>query len=364
MQSKKNIGIVLYPFGDNTKGLEQYICESVCAILREASDRLQFTVFVKGDPDISQLPDGTHIVHLPNVFWWKFYLFQWYRKCSTFIFFTESAPLFLWNKSIIVFLDAAYYYFGDSSYIARFKRRVRIWWRTCMFHASRHIVTISYASQNDLIEIFSVNAENISVIYPGFRLLNYIEAERILENKKPYFMYIGPIKERKNVEAIIEAFIQFRKITSLPHELWLVGRKSSDIYETKVNARISASEYKNAILFKTDVSDTELSDVYTHATALVFPSLLEGFGLPILEALSHKCMVITSSTTSTKEVVGEAGIIVDPHKTAEITDAMIRIAHNAYNRELFIKNATVQCAKFSWKHSGNEWNILLATINT
>ena len=346
MQSKKNIGIVLYPFGDSTKGLEQYIYESVYAILREASDSLQFTVFIKGDSDTSQLPDGTHIVHLPNVFWWKFYLFQWYRKCSTFIFFTESAPLFLWNKSIIVFLDAAYYYFGSQTLSARVERKILVWWRTRMMQSARHVVTISEASKRDLVKNFSVSSLQVSVIYPGFKV-DALQDIPVESPNTPFFMYVGPLKERKNVLRIVEAYIEFRRTTNFEHSLYLVGRQSSGAYASSVLKRIEESAYKDSIIFKTSVDDTELYKLYKTATALVFPSLLEGFGLQILEALSCKCMVITSSSTSTKEVVGEAGIIVDPHKIAEITDAMIRVAHNAYNRELFIKNATVQCAKFS-----------------
>jgi len=111
-----HIGIVLHPFGNSTKGLEQYIFETTNSILRESKDRVEFTVFVKGAPDTSSLPSGIRVVQLPNVFFWNLGLLSWYKTCDVFVFFTESAPIFLWKKSVIVFFDAAYYYFGSQSF--------------------------------------------------------------------------------------------------------------------------------------------------------------------------------------------------------------------------------------------------------
>ena len=354
-----HIGIVLHPFGDSAKGLEQYIYETTCAILREAESPITFTVFVKGKSDTSKLPLGIRVVNLPDVFYWHVYLISWYRACDTFLFFTESAPFFLWKKSVIVFLDSAYYYFGGETLIARIRRKFLIWWRASMMRRACHVVAISKASKRDLVEKFFVPKNQVTVIYPGFKSSHGMNGDTHVSPARPFFMYVGPMKERKNVLRIVESYIEFRRTSTFTHALYLVGRKSSGTYASKVQSLIEASEYKDAIILKTDVDDIGLYDFYKTTTALVYPSLLEGFGLPILEALSVGCMVITSSTTSTKEVVGEAGIIVDPHSVEAISDAMIRVAHGEYDRELFIKNATVQCAKFSWKKSGEEWNIQL-----
>ncbi len=177
-------------------------------------------------------------------------------------------------------------------------------------------------------------------------------------------MYIGPVKERKNVFRIVEAFNIFKEKTKAPHKLFLVGRKSKGEYEAKVSALIETSPYKDVIVFKTMVSDEVLPDVYKNAEALVFPSLLEGFGLPVLEALSLGCMVITSKSTSTKEALGDAGILVDPINSAEIAEAMMVVSNQAYNRDVFLRNASQQCTKFSWKKSGQGWKELLLGTQT
>lgn len=353
------VGIVLHPFGNSAKGLEQYIFESTRSLIESSKDPSSFTVFVKGNPDTTGLPEGVRIVTIPHVFYWQFYLMRHYTSCDVFVFFTESAPLFLWRKSVIVFFDAAYYHFGDTSFFARIQRSFLALWRGWMMRLSRHVVTISEASKNDLVKIFSVPKDHVSVIYPGFKSLYDDVVEKTEQNREPYFMYIGPIKERKNVLGIVNAFLLFKTDTGLPHTLFLVGRKSKGAYEEKVDACIEESEYKDAIIYKTNVSDADLGEVYRNATALVFPSLLEGFGLPVLEALSCNCMVITSSTTSTKEALGDAGMLVDPKSEHEIAVAMTRVAEGVYDRALFIENAKRQSTFFTWEKSGEAWNRVL-----
>ncbi len=353
------VGIVLHPFGNSAKGLEQYIFESTRSLIEASDNPASFTVFVKGNPDTSGLPEGVRVVHLPSVFYWQLYLLRYYFSCDVFVFFTESSPIFLWRKSIIVFFDAAYYYFGETSILSRVHRSFLVLWRSWMMRLSRHVVTISEASKNDLVEIFSVPKNQVSVIYPGFKSLETETIHTVDTNREQYFMYIGPVKERKNVLRIVAAFEIFKTDTGLPHKLFLVGRKSKGAYEEKVDARIEQSVYKNEIIYKTNVSDAELGDVYRNATALVFPSLLEGFGLPVLEALSSDCMVITSSTTSTKEALGNVGMLVDPKDEHAIATAMAQVARGEYDRALFVENAKKQAQFFTWEKSGNEWNSVL-----
>ena len=353
-----HVAIVLYPFGNASKGLEQSVFDSTISMLKENTHETRFTVFVKGSPDVSGLPEGTQVINLPNEFYWQWYLLRVYRQYDLFVFFTEAAPFFLWKKSLIIFYDAAYYYFGPTSFFARMERKILVWWRSWMMRASRHVVTISEASKRDLVNVFSIPSEHVSVIYLGFKSLVGGQKQLAHKETKPYFMYVGPLKERKNVFAIVEAFDLFRKMTGLPHELLLVGRKTKGEYEDRVYARIEASEYKESIIFKTGITDEDLGNLYTHAEALLFPSLLEGFGLPVLEALSLTCMVITSATTSTIEVLGDAGFAVDPKDISEIADAMAHVARHEYNRETFEKSAALQISKFSWEKTGQEWDVL------
>lgn len=355
-----HVGIVLHPFGNAAKGLEQYVYESSRSMIECGKD-VTFRVFVKGNPDTSKFGNGVTVVNLPDTIFWKFSLLKWSKRCDVFVFFTESAPIFLWKQSIIVFFDAAYYYFYEASMYAKIQRNILVWWRGHMMRTVRHVVTISEASKKDLVEKFFVPADHSTVIYPGFKSFNKSVGKKTEVPSEPYFIYVGPIKERKNVLGIIEAFDIFRKKSDLSFKLLLVGRKTEGNYEGKVYDRISASPFNNSIIFKNFVSDEMLMDLYVGANALIFPSLLEGFGLPVLEALSMRCVVITSKTTSTKEALGDAGFLVDPDNSEEIADAMSCVAGGDYNKEESIKRGHSQVAKFSWQKSGESWNLLFKT---
>lgn len=353
-----HIGIVLHPCGNSAKGLEQYVFESAYSMIAESPNTISFTVFLKGNPHVPELPKQARVVHVPDSPFWLLHLYKWRGTCNRFIFFTESAPLFLWRKSIVVFFDAAYVYFGGSSLRARLVRRVIMWWRGHMLRSAAHVVTISEASKKDLTDTFAVPARRVTVIYPGFKALDCTPGAAVDGGHLPFFMYVGPLKERKNVLRIVEAYDEFRRTSGHVHELYLVGRPGGGGYASLVQTRIRQSPYKDSIVQKVSVSDSELCGLYNTATALVFPSLLEGFGLPVLEALSQNCFVITASTTSTKEALGNAGILVDPESVPEISGAMVRVARGDIDREKFTKEAAYQCSQFSWVRSGKEWNEL------
>lgn len=357
-----HIGIVLHPCGNSAKGLEQYVFESAYSMIAESPNTISFTVFLKGNPHVPELPKQARVVHLPDSPFWLLHLYKWRGTCNRFIFFTESAPLFLWRKSIVVFFDAAYVYFGGSSLRAQLVRHVLMWWRGHMLRSAADVVTISEASKKDLTDTFAVPARRVTVIYPGFKALDCTPGAAVDGGHLPFFMYVGPMKERKNVLRIVEAYDEFRRTSGHVHALYLVGRPGGGAYASRVQARIEQSPYRDSIVQKVSVSDSELCGLYNTAAALVFPSLLEGFGLPVLEALSQNCFVITASTTSTKEALGNAGMLVDPESVHEIQEAMVVAAGEKYDRVEFFRKAAAQRAKFNWEKSGGEWRRFLESI--
>lgn len=359
-----HLGIVLHPFGTHERGLEQYIAETARAII--SSSDATCTLFVKGTPDTSIFPHTVKVVSLGQGMLWQWNLL-WHRKtCDRFLFFTESAPVFLWRKSIVVFLDAAFYYFGVTTMRVRIYRKMRMWWIRFMFLWVSQIVTISYASKRDIVSLFRISEDCIKVIYPGYRRMNTLVTTAEQNVCAPYFIYVGPFKERKNVARIVDAFIEWKqKNNTLPHMLYLVGRPTKSHYAQEIMYRISHAppEIRTSIVQIKDVTDTELATLYQGATALVFPSLLEGFGLPILEALSVGCPVITSATTSTREVVGIAGIVLNPRSVDDIVNAFHVFATDTERVRIYRKEAYLQAEKFSWKRSGIDWKVCIEVLD-
>ncbi|MBI2021369.1 glycosyltransferase family 4 protein [Candidatus Daviesbacteria bacterium] len=216
------------------------------------------------------------------------------------------------------------------------------------------LIAVSESTKADLVEKGGVKDRKIQVIYEGVdrdffklvksdRLRNSLKSFSI-ENKK-YFLFVGTIQPRKNLERIIKAFSAFTQISD-DYKLVLVGAKgwkADQIYKLPKELGI-----EDRVKFLGRVSNKYLPSLYSGALALVYLSLYEGFGLPILEAMSSNCPVITSNISSMPEVAGEAAILVNPADIEEITTAMSKIASDDRLRDNLIHKGQVQAKKFSW----------------
>ncbi len=229
------------------------------------------------------------------------------------------------------------------------------------------LIAVSKATKEDLIKKIQVPRNKIQTIYEGVnthlkktnsdtlnRVLKYYEIE-----KNSYFMFVGTIQPRKNLDRLIRAFASLRTDTSNPC-LVLAGSKgwlSDDIYDLPAKLGISDS-----VKFLGRVPDQDLAALYQAAKALVFPSLFEGFGLPILEAFANDCPVLTSNISSMPEVAGQAAVYVDPYSVADIAKGMKKIQDPKVHDKL-IKAGQEQLKKFSWEKAARETLELLEGLS-
>jgi len=159
----------------------------------------------------------------------------------------------------------------------------------------------------------------------------------------PYFLYVGNLEPRKNLERLIEAF---SRIPQKQHRLIVVGNR---LYRGgAAEAKARALGVRDRVEFMGYVPREDLPLLFSGATAFVYPSLLEGFGLPIVEAMACGAPVITSNNSAMKEVAADAALLVDPNKTAEITDALARMADDACLRQGLTARGLERAAQFSW----------------
>ncbi len=198
------------------------------------------------------------------------------------------------------------------------------------------IIAVSQATKKDLVNRIRLNPKKIEVIYEGYDREKFKGQNSKVKSKVDnYFLFVGTVQPRKNLERIIAA------VNQLGEKLLIVGGKgwmSDQIYQLA----------SDRVKFLGRVSDEELSKLYREAKALLFPSLFEGFGLPILEAQACGCPVITSNTSSLPEVAGKGAILVDPYEVEDITNAMINIMDQSLRVKL-IKNGFDNVKKFSWE---------------
>jgi glycosyltransferase involved in cell wall biosynthesis len=210
---------------------------------------------------------------------------------------------------------------------------------------------VSRATIKDLKENYAVENEKVFLSYngptPGFRPLKSDEKKAVrndITEGSPYFIYLGSMHPRKNLDTLIKAYGVFRdKHPELSHKLVLVGRLAWK--SKKIKEAYETSAYKSDILPLGQRKDA--NRLVGAATAMVYISLFEGFGIPLLEAMQCKVPVITSKVSSMPEVAGKAGLLVDPENLNEIAEAMFTVT-NDYIRDNLIQEGNLQVEHFSW----------------
>jgi glycosyltransferase involved in cell wall biosynthesis len=165
----------------------------------------------------------------------------------------------------------------------------------------------------------------------------------------PFFLFVGNFSPRKNIPGLIDAYNLFRKKSGLGHKLVLTGGR---LYLNRESDRLlNSSPYRNDIIVTGSIKHEELGKLYSAATALVFIPWFEGFGIPAAEAMRCGTPAILSNTTSLPEVGGDAALFVNPGNSAEISDAMIRIAGDEKLRSELSVAGLIQSEKFTWDNT-------------
>jgi len=235
-------------------------------------------------------------------------------------------------------------------------------------HEADHIISVSEATARD-IEKYYGRTENVHVVHHGvdharFRLPDNNErnrswqllTERYTKLHKPYLLYIGQIQPRKNLERLIAAFEILRHDNP---DLQLVIGGGHGWLQKPILERAKHSPVAENILFLGRVPEDLLPALYWQADVFVLPSLYEGFGMPVLEAMACGCPVVTSNVSSLPEVAGDAAVLVDPNSVESIT----RGIKEALNDKQSLSTKGIEQAKqFDWDKTARETYKIIASI--
>jgi glycosyltransferase involved in cell wall biosynthesis len=260
-----------------------------------------------------------------------------------------------------VFHDLAYEHFpGDlRPWASRYVRR----WSPRYARRAAHILTVSEFTRQDLVSRYGVSPGKISVVYngasEGFRPLPLAEQQAVRQRHsegRPYFLFVGTLSPRKNIESLLRAFDQVAD-SAPEYCLLLAGRRGWN-YEGALRT-YEAMRHRDAVRFTGFLEDRELAAVYASAAALLYVPTLEGFGLPIVEAMNSGTPVITSNRSSMPEVAGEAALLADPFSVESIAGAMLRLLQEAPLPALLREKGFLQARRFSWDRSYEAvWQVL------
>lgn len=220
---------------------------------------------------------------------------------------------------------------------------------------ANHILTSSEFVKQEVIEEFCLAPSMVTAIPLAPDPLFSPSKDNLVERVKrkydlprSYLLFVSSLEPRKNIDLLIEAMTIAH--TDIP--LVLVGWQGWG--EKRWLEKIDNNNLKSRIHILGHVPDHDLKAIYTGAQALVYPSLYEGFGLPILEAMACRCPVICSEAASMPEVAGDAAILIDPARSDELAQAIETIVHDTQTRADLVKKGEVQAASFSWTNTASQ----------
>lgn len=280
-----------------------------------------------------------------------------YNNASIVHFIDYSSPLLNIRRPFIITIhDLAFYKYPSSFTLG--SRKIKQVLTPIGIKRAAAIIAVSENTKKDIVELFPKAAEKVKVVYPGRpnygKVTNMSELERVKRKYNIYGQYIlsvGTLEPRKNIIRLLKAFEMVSKVDK-NLKLVLTGSKGwmyGDIFK-----QISSLEAKSRIILTGYVNDDELPCLYSGAKLFVYPSLYEGFGLPPLEAMCCGTPVVVSDSSSLSEVVGDAGVYVDPTEIESISNGIIQVMNDSKLREKLIKKGYEQSKKFSWDNAASQ----------
>lgn len=232
-------------------------------------------------------------------------------------------------------------------------------WRSV--RAARRVIAVSQATKQDLIELFKAPAERIDVVYNGvdasFSPAPAAEVEAFRRRAglpERFILHLGTLEPRKNLVRLVQAFAQMRGAEAGQPAVRLVLAGGQGWDYDAIFAEVARQGLEQEVLFPGYVADQELAWWYRAATLFVYPSLLEGFGLPVLEAMACGAPVVTSNRSSLPEVAGEAALLVDPTAVDALAAALLRLLGDAGLASELRSRGLAQAARFPWSRTAQE----------
>jgi glycosyltransferase involved in cell wall biosynthesis len=223
-------------------------------------------------------------------------------------------------------------------------------WKKKAFARADHIICISENTRRDLLEIFDVPAEKVSVVYLGFDAFRSVAEESTEPLFGNYILYVGQRGGYKNFDRFVSAYASSEWLRNNFRILCFGG----GAFTKAEREMLTLNGVSESLIQQLDGDDSELAACYRNAAAFVYPSMYEGFGIPPLEAMSVGCPVICSNTSSIPEVVGNAGEYFGPSDIDSMRSSMERVLQSAERQADLAAKGFERCKLFTWEQCANE----------
>ncbi len=284
--------------------------------------------------------------------------YRWFfgKKAKLSHFFNYIVPPFVAGKTVVTVHDMVYRAYPETVR-GRTRRMLELGLVKSMKRADR-IVTDSEFSKSEIIKYYPQFAEKIRVVPCGVDCTRFhpeTDPARLAKVKETYglpeeyFLYLGTLEPRKNLERLIDAYAAFAKNNEDPAKLVLAGGKGW-LYDG-IFRKVQELGLAQQVLFTQYIADEDLCALMSGALAFVFPSIYEGFGMPPLEAMACATPVLVSDAASLPEVTGDSAVIVKPDSTSSITEGLQRLYDDSALRERLSQEGLARAKTFSWERS-------------
>jgi glycosyltransferase involved in cell wall biosynthesis len=339
-------------------GTENYALQLIRAMLKLETDH-RFVLYFRDTPPPGLLPD------LPQV---KKRVIPWRRVWTHIrlasallrdrpdVTFVPSHTLPLWfpGPAVVTVHDLGYLYFPEAH--PTLNRRYLDWSTRHSVRRARRVIVDSLATSKDLAAHYGISESKMRLVYPGVdESLAPVRDPHILaaaraRYKLPerYLLFMGTLQPRKNIARIVQGYARWRAAQNKPDVALVLAGQQGWLFDP---AWIEGIE---GVILPGYVADMDVAALYSGALALVFPTLHEGFGFPVLEAMRCGTPVITSTTSSLPEVAGDAALLVNAREAGEIAHAIGRIVADQALRESLIAKGFEQTAQFTWKQAAEQ----------
>lgn len=320
-------------------------------------------VFANNITPVSVSPKAIHPILWYLWFEWRlpFYLKRY--KIDILLSPDGYASLNTQVPTVMVIHDLAFFHFPEY-----FKKRTALYYKYFVpkfLSKANLIACVSDYTMNDVLKYVPERKKDVKVVgcATSGSYLPISDSEKIsvrdrITNGDPYFFFVGALHPRKNILNLIKAFLKLKTETKCTHKLVIAGRYAWKSEE--IRFMIERFPFKDQLIYLGSVEDDELKKLIASAYALVYPSIFEGFGIPILDAMKCDVPSITSNVSSMPEVGGDAALYVNPNNVDEIFQQMKLLLEDNKLRDQLIQKGRLQRQKFGWGITATKlWECIL-----
>lgn len=298
-------------------------------------------------------------------FWFEYSVRRTVDKIKPDVFLSTDGyiPLNLKYKSVAVIHDIAFEHYPEM--VPYFARKYYLHYFPKFAKQATRIATVSEFSKQDIHDKYIIPKEKIDVVYNGSNEIyapissdEKAKTKKEFSNGDDYFLCIGGIHPRKNLNTLLQAFELFKEKHPSSIKLLIIGKKAWGAEQ--IQRTYDSMKHKGDIIFTNGIYNPHtLKRLIGSAKAVTYVSFFEGFGIPIVEAMYCNTPVITSNVSSMPEISGDAALLTDPLSVTSIVDAMEKIDKDKNLRNELIRKGQIQCQKFSWQKSADRlWECL------